>query len=164
MPGALNSYVRVERYISLADQAKEAPPEHVPERIAAAFDEGARCLAIGCFNAAGTMFRLCLDFATADLLPLPGHPAGPNSKEHRDLGLRLPWLLAHGKLPAELKDLASCVKDDGNDGAHKGTLGKADTLDLLDFTKVLLERLYTLPERAKLAAARRDGRRSPGAK
>lgn len=160
LPDALNNYVDVRRYISLVDETSETPPEHVPARIAGAFNEGARCLAIGCFNAAGTMFRLCLDFATADRLPPPGDPTTPNARERRDLGLRLPWLIAHGQLPADLENLASCVKDDGNDGAHKGTLREDEALDLLDFTKVLLERLYTLPEKARLVATRRDARRS----
>lgn len=52
------------------------------------------------------------------------------------------------------------MKDDGNDGAHEGTLTQHDADDLLDFTIALLERLYTEPERLRLAKARRDARRS----
>ena len=55
--------------------------------------------------------------------------------------------------------MSSCVKDDGNDGAHAGTLKKADAEDILDFTVALLERMYTEPERLRLAKARRDSRR-----
>jgi hypothetical protein len=51
------------------------------------------------------------------------------------------------------------VKDDGNDGAHRGTLGKADAEDLQDFTFELLERLYTEPARLKQAEERRKQRR-----
>ncbi len=102
---ALNPYFRIERYISLRDDVPLSPPEHLPVNIADAFKEGAACLSIACYNAAATMFRLCLDFATRPLLPDPddsGKPQ-PNAKQRRDLGLRLPWLFDNGLLPIELK-------------------------------------------------------------
>jgi hypothetical protein len=52
-----------------------------------------------------------------------------------------------------------CIKEDGNDGAHEGTLKKEDAEDILDFTVALLSRLYTEPERLRLAKLRRDKRR-----
>jgi len=42
--------------------------------------------------------------------------------------------------------------------AHAGTLNKIDAQDLLDFTHALLERLYTEPERLRLAKVRHDAR------
>ena len=54
---------------------------------------------------------------------------------------------------------SSCVKEDENDGAHEGTLSKEDAYELLDFTTALLERMYTEPERLRLAKERRDARR-----
>lgn len=51
------------------------------------------------------------------------------------------------------------IKDDGNDAVHDGSLSKGDAKDLLDFTYILLERLYTEPERVKIAAQRRIARR-----
>ena len=63
-----------------------------------------------------------------------------NAKVRRDLGLRLPWLFDKGLLPVSLKALSSCIKEDGNDGAHAGTLKQPDAEDLLDFTTALLER------------------------
>ena len=78
------------------------------------------------------------------------------------LELRLPWLFANGLLPQALKELSSCIKEDGNDGAHAGTLKQPDAVDLLDFTLELLERIYTEPERLRLAQERRDSRRGKG--
>jgi hypothetical protein len=157
--GAVNHLVRVEDFVSQKDEAGVPPPEHTPKEIAAVFWEGATCLAVRCFNAAGTMFRLCVDLATRPLLPPQGDADGPSAKIRRDLGLRLPWLFDHGLLPTELRELSTCIREDGNDGAHQGTLGKADAADLLDFTTSLLERLYTEPERLRLARERRDKRR-----
>jgi hypothetical protein len=157
---SLNNFVDIKGHISLKDTASVAPPEHLPKDIEAAFQEGATCLAVGCCNAAGTMFRLCVDLATRSMLPVEEEPR-LSAKTRRDLGLRLPWLFETGRLPGSLKDLSSCIKEDGNDGAHAGTLTEADADDLLDFTSVLLERIYTEPERLRLAKQRRDGRRTP---
>lgn len=156
--GSLNNYVDVERYVGLKDQATVTPPDHIPKEIEAVFKEGATCLAVGCYNAAGTMFRLCVDLATRSMLPKE-ETDGLNAKIRRDLGLRLPWLFANGGLPDALKELSSCIKEDGNDGAHAGTLKQPDAEDLLDFTTALLERIYTEPERLRLAQERRDSRR-----
>lgn len=59
-----------------------------------------------------------------------------------------------------LRELSLCIKEDGNDGAHAGSLTKDDAEDLLDFTFALLERIYTEPERLRLAQERRNARRS----
>lgn len=156
---AVNRYMDIEGYVNLKDLATESPPEHLPENVEGAFREGATCRAVACWNAAGTMFRLCVDLATRPLLP-DQQVQGLNAKTRRDLGLRLPWLFDNGKLPNDLRELSSCIKEDGNDGAHAGTLTKEDAEDLLDFTRALLERIYTEPERLRLAKERRDLRRS----
>ena len=132
-----------------------------PPEITAVFNEGATCLAVQCWNAAGTMFRLCVDLATKPLLPEGEDIPGLNSKVRRDLGLRLPWLFQNGKLPGTLHDLSHCIKEDGNDGAHAGTLTKPDAEDLCDFAYELLDRLYSEPKRLMQAQTRRENRRAP---
>ena len=157
---ALNQFVGYEGYVSLKDTATVAPPDHIPESIDRVFREGATCYAVQCYNAAGTMFRLCIDLTTRGMLPDPSADEPP-ARVRRNLGLRLPWLFANGRLPEDLRGLSDCVREDGNDGAHAGTLEKADAEDLMDFTKLLLERIYTEPKRVELAAERRDERRRP---
>lgn len=161
IPDSLNRFLDIESFVSLKDITAVTPPEHIPPEIEAIFREGATCLAVECFNAAGTMFRLCVDLATRAMLPKE-ETAGLNSKTRRDLGLRLPWLFANGFLPESLKELSTCIKEDGNDGAHAGTLKQPDAEDLLDFTIALLERIYTEPERLRLAQERRNTRRENG--
>jgi len=153
-PLSFTNRVQVIGYVSTKDQFTTSPPEYLPENISKAFVEGAAALAVGCPNAAGTMFRLCVDLATENLLP-PVEDAQPNGRTRRDLGLRLPWLFDNGKLPGGLKDLSDCIKDDGNDGAHRGTLKEHEAQDMLDFTYALLDRLYTEPERIKIAQQRK---------
>jgi hypothetical protein len=155
--------VQVHGFINIKDQATVAPPEHVPPDIANVFREAATCLRVECWNAAGTMFRLCVDLATRPMLPNED-VEGLNAKTKRDLGLRLPWLFANNKLPASLRDLSKAIREDGNDGAHQGTLTKEDAEDLLDFTVALLERIYTEPKKLELAEQRREQRRAPSPK
>lgn len=142
--------------ITPADIAIEAPPEFLPADVEQAFNEGSKCLAIGCFNASATMYRLCLDFATKGMLPPEGEE--PNNRIRRSLGLRIEWLLNNGRLPESLRDLAECVKDDGNDGAHEGILDEKSALDLRDFSFILLDRIYTEVERIAAAKRRREER------
>ena len=156
--GAVNQFVDIEGFISLKDTAASKPPEHIPENVEQIFREAATCLAVGCDNAAGTMFRLCIDVVTRGMLP-DGDREGLNRHVRRDLGLRLPWMFDHALLPENLRELSTCVREDGNDGAHAGTLTREDAENLLDFTRVLLERIYTEPERLRLAKARREKRR-----
>ncbi len=160
MPAALNKYADVRGFVSYKDKASVAPPQFLPADIETVFLEGATCLAVGCFNAAGTMFRLCVDLATKGMLPPDEDTPGLTRKVRRDLGLRLPWLFNAGLIPESLRDLSTCIKEDGNDGAHAGTLTVDDGNDLLDFTSMLLERIYTEPERLRLASQRRSERRS----
>lgn len=158
-PAAVNQIATNEGYICLKDMASKNPPEYLPANVESAFREGAACLSVGSHNAAGTMFRLCIDLATLPMLPKED-VEGLNAKTRRDLGLRLPWLFNNGQLTEDLRDLSSCIKDDGNDGAHRGTLTKDDARDILDFTFVLLERIFTEPKRLELARERREERRS----
>lgn len=158
--GALNQYFDIAGFISLKDYGAAAPPEHAPENIATVFREGAISLNVECWNAAGAMFRTCVDLATRSLLPKEA-VSELNNKTRRDLGLRLPWLFEHGYLPTDLRDLSTCIREDGNDGAHQGTLSKEEAEDLLDFTTALLERMFTEPTRLQIAMERREKRRVP---
>src|SRR5258708_38523698 len=141
----LNDFFAIQRFISLRDNVSTKPPEHLSKDIENAFVEGAACLSIECHNAAATMFRLCVDLVTRPLLPEPTDSTKPqpDERQRRGLGRRLAWLFKNGFLPPELRELAKGIREDGNDGAHSGTLTKAEAHDLLDFTIALLERLIT---------------------
>ncbi|MEP9892194.1 DUF4145 domain-containing protein [Klebsiella sp. GG_Kp171] len=156
----LKDYVQVNGPLSPADLKCGEPPEFLPVVINERYKEGLKCLSIGCYNAAATMFRLCLDYATKERTP--NSDSGPNSTIRRSLGLRMKWLFDNQLLPLELKDLAECVKDDGNDGAHEGLLDKDAAEDLEDFTYLFLERLYSEPQRLADAKARREKRKNRG--
>ncbi|MYH34631.1 MAG: DUF4145 domain-containing protein [Gammaproteobacteria bacterium] len=155
-----NEYLDVRSHVALKDMAAASPPNHLPEDLEAAFREAATCVAVQCPNAAATMFRLCIDLATRRLLPAEDAPE-PNNRIRRNLGLRLPWLFDRRLLPEELRELSTCIQQDGNDGAHAGTLRMEDAKDLRDFAIALLERLYTEPAKLQIAKERRAKRRQP---
>lgn len=136
----------------------ETPPEHLPAEINSLFNEAAQCYAIGCYNASGAMFRLCLDITTKDILN-KNENLNPTSNDKRTIHSRLTWIFNNNILPRSLEDLSRCIKDDGNDAAHDGSLCKEDAADLLDFTYILLERIYTEPVRILNASQRRVERR-----
>jgi hypothetical protein len=157
----LNNIAKVEGFINTRHKAQHQPPLHVPPEIAGPFNEAATCLATECWNAAAAMFRTSIDLATRALLPAE-EVDGLNKRTRRDLGLRLQWLFAHGRLAPDLEELSKCIREDGNDGVHAFNLKRVDAEDLLDFTTALLERLYTHPEKLRLAKSRRDERREKG--
>jgi len=155
---SINPWLDVVRYVGLRENIAHQPPEHLPKDVHDCYIEGATCLSVECYNAAGTMFRTCVDLSTRPMLP-EEEVEGLNRRTRRDLGLRLHWLFDNGKLPNDLRELSKCIREDGNDGAHTATLTKEDSEDLLDFTEALLERLFTEPKRLQLAEERRHARR-----
>ena len=155
---ALNRYCDVDHFINYSDVYAVSAPDHLPENVKLAFEEAARTLAIGCWNAAGCMFRTSIDLATKDLLP-EEEVDGLDRHTRRNLAPRLRWLFESGLLPVALRELSSCVKEDGDDAVHDATLEKDDAQDLLDFTVALLERIYTEPKKLEIALERRQQRR-----
>lgn len=158
----LNDHFEVRGFISLKDRVAFEPPEHVPDNIAAVYREGATCASVECFNAAATMFRLCVDLVTKPLLPNVSQADVPQPTKYQRFNLkaRVEWLLEHHKLPSELADIIDNLREDGNDGAHAGTLNSDDVDDVADFANLLLQRIYTHPERLRIARERREQRRA----
>lgn len=154
--------IDIDGYVSLKDAAGLSAPEFVPAEIKAIFDEAATCNAVGCSNASAAMSRLCLDTVTKRLLPSDGATGPlPNAAQRNRLFDRLDWLFSQGTLPPDLRELADTIRQHGNDGAHDGNCEQIDAEDLLDFTSSVLERIYTLPERVRLARQRSIDRRKP---
>lgn len=136
----------------------ETPPEHLPAEVEAFFKEAAQCYATGCYNASGAMFRLCLDITTKNIIN-QFENLNPTNDDKKTIHNRLNWIFKNSILPKQLEDLSRCIKNDGNDAAHDGSLSKDDAADLLDFTYILLERIYTEPARIENANQRRVERR-----
>lgn len=137
----------------LADIISQKSPEHVPANVEKAFNEAATCFAVQCYNAAGAIFRLCLDLTTKDLMPIGDKPI-------KILHQRLEYLFGQNIIPNRLKDLSSCIKDDGNDAAHDGNIDRDTAEDMLIFTTNLLEEIYTSNYKIQNATQRRSERKN----
>jgi hypothetical protein len=131
-------------------------PDFTPPEIVRIFDEGAECLAIGCWNASGSMFRKIIDEISKARLPKEGEP---DKNTRWNLKPRLVWLFKNNLLPKEVEGLADCIRQDANDAVHNAPIGQGEATDLLDFTVELLERIYTMSGRLKAAEERRLARR-----
>ena len=148
---------RVEKFVNISDLNSLDAPEHLPKEVHQAFVEASRSCAIGCWNAAGCMFRASIDLATRSILK---GVSVPDEREVRQLGRRLKWMFSNNHLPSDLKELSVCIKEDGDDAAHSVSLTQAEAFDLQDFSYVLLKRIFTDPEKTKAAIKRRDKRRA----
>ena len=132
------------------------PPNFIPEDIKIAFKEGAECISVKCWNAAGTMFRSCLDLTAKDKLAKGLH--------RKSLFIKLNYLFDEKILSEDLRELAFCIRKDGNDGAHDVKLTKVDAMALLDFAVLFLENVYTNPKKIENAVQRRAERKIKEAK
>ena len=150
----LNHTFAVIGFINQSHVGAESPPSHLTDDVKTAFEEATRAFAIGCWNAAGCMFRVSIDLATKKIYSDKGGP------DRFPLSRRLSWLFDNEHVPSDLRDLATCINDDGNDAAHVAGLNKVDAEDLLDFSRELLNRIYTEPARIRIANERRKRRRN----
>lgn len=131
------------------------PPKHLPDGVRSAFEEGARCLTVNCWNAATAMFRTTLDLATKNLLPTTG---SVTASTRNSLATRLSWLFKNGKIPSDLEELSQCIREDGNDAVHDLSIKQADAKDIADFAYELLRAIYTIPEERRLKLMARQKR------
>ncbi|SIR22983.1 protein of unknown function [Shewanella morhuae] len=159
----LYEFLDVHVFVTLADVEASPSPEHLPLNVQNAFVEGAKCYASGCYNAAGAMFRLSLDLASKSQLPADGSGITITPRQKNYLADRLEWLFDNNHWPASLKDMVTCIRQDGNDGAHDGELGKDEAYDIMDFSFMVLEKIYTEPERIRISQERRAIRKQQSA-
>lgn len=161
----INDHFKINRLLITPHKKQIICPLHVPDDIKNIFDEATKCLSMSCFVAGGSMFRLCLDLVTKNLLENwleenQNSEQQPNKEQKNKLANRIDFLIDQDKIPKRLKDLAHCIRHDGNDSAHDGNTGESEALDCLDFTEALLNEIYTLPEQINKANRRRIERRT----
>lgn len=134
--------------ISLGRQWPEADlgdaPEDTPLTVANFFRQGTSSLDGGNFDAAGMMFRKCLESATKIL---------DENLASKKLVKRIDELAEAGKLTTDLACWAHEVRLGGNDAAHDDepfTLEEAQ--DLRNFIESFLRYAFTLPTAVKRRA------------
>ncbi|WP_232446001.1 DUF4145 domain-containing protein [Burkholderia ubonensis] len=124
---------------------KSPTPEHIPPATERAYEQGVRCLIRGDYTPAAAMFRRCLEVA------LKAHSP---EVEAWKLEKRIDKLASERKITEDLKTWAHRVRLDGNDALHEEEeFTKETATELMEFTRLLLTYLYTLPEKIRLRLA-----------
>jgi hypothetical protein len=65
----LNEALYIHERVSPQDNPAISIPENIPEKIKTVLIEGELCMATGCYSAASTIFRLCIELAIRDKFP-----------------------------------------------------------------------------------------------
>ena len=148
--------VVIEEQVPLSDDAHVRRPIHwwpvpgigrmdpaVPQRIAAAYDEGMRCLAVRAPRAAAVMFRAMLALVVAD-------KGSDKAKANPGLKGRLRQMAADGTLHPSLAAWASAIREHGDGGAHPDELPAPDHVDaenLALLCRRMIEFMYEIDAR-----------------
>ncbi|WP_442592506.1 DUF4145 domain-containing protein [Parapusillimonas sp. JC17] len=111
-------------------------PDHVPERIAAAYIEASENLHRKRHETSQMLSRKALDLATKRLLP----------ESQKWLKGRIDELRDAGKITPEMGEWAHIVRDDGNISVHdENEVTREEAAELLAFTETFLMYAFTLP-------------------
>ncbi|MAQ71122.1 MAG: hypothetical protein CL565_02905 [Alphaproteobacteria bacterium] len=157
--GSLNDVITIVSHVTTQNMSTIAPPKSIPENVEKVFKEGAIALSGNCPNAACAMFRTCLDLASKDIINHKKFVKEPTKKQKDFLSGRLEFLFENGALADKLKLYMECVRKAGNIGIHEGVLDMDDANDLLDFTTIFLEEMYSEPAKIAQAIERTNARR-----
>ncbi|WP_080375265.1 DUF4145 domain-containing protein [Stenotrophomonas maltophilia] len=136
-------------------QQRVQVPDHIPDTVRRAYEQGADNANRKQSDAAAAMFRKALDVATKALDP---DLAGKN------LAPRIDALNKAGKLTNDLTEWAHAIRLDGNHGAHDDDeLTEEDIAQLSSFTELFLTYTFTLPARVAARKAAAEERKKEGA-
>lgn len=118
-------------------------PDDVPSSIARNFIQAEEAKRRLHWESAGMTYRRCLELAMKDKAP---ELSGP-------LARRIDKLAETGGLTPDVSEWAHSIREIGNEAAHdEDEPSSNDIEDLAAFTKVVLEYLYTMPEKVKRRA------------
>ncbi|WP_307152968.1 DUF4145 domain-containing protein [Rhodopseudomonas julia] len=126
-------------------------PEHLPEKVALPFRQAVSNISAQNWDAAGTMARKALDVATRDI----ARTRIEDETKSKDtvkawLKKRIQTLREEGLLTRDLSDLASILKDGGDEAAHDDEPYNAeDARKLIAYAQAFLTYAYTVPGMVK---------------
>lgn len=155
----LDTFFYNDQIVNTPSNSLRRCPEHVPLNLKSIFDEAAICYSQSCYIACSSMLRLCLDVTTKELLAQYNTEVNEN-KRIDTLANRVTFLFEKQVIPNDLKALIDNIRLDGNDAVHEGSTEREEAEDLLDFSELLLERIYTMKKQIEIAQARRLTRRN----
>lgn len=121
-------------------------PDHLPDPIAAKMLEAELCYVAGAPSGACALYRATMERALRDMFP----------DDTGWLNARIRKAEAERRLPQAMIDWLGEVKAFGDDAAHGDLDATQDDAEAArDFMSLFLTYAYTLPERVRLARAKR---------
>jgi hypothetical protein len=123
----------------------------VPDSITRGHGEALRCFQSNAYTAAAMMCRRTLEAVCQDKQATKGN-----------LAAKLKILQETGVIDARLYEWADALRLVGNDAAHnvEEFMGKEDAKDGLDFTRAIIEYIYTFTDAFEKFKARRAAQRN----
>jgi hypothetical protein len=134
-------------------------PEHLPEKVARPFQQAVSNISAENWDAAGTMARKALDVATRDLARARTSDEAEGDKIAKLwLRKRINALHEAGLLTRELSDLASILKDGGDEAAHDDDpYEEPEARKLISYAQAFLTYVYTVPGMVAEVASQPNG-------
>jgi hypothetical protein len=135
--------------------ALPTPPD-TPNPAARFYEQGSSAMAHGLYDAAGSMFRKCLESVTRSDQMLERFVPESDRNEFRKLWLRprIKRLKELHAIPPALGDLVDVNKDEGDIAVHEDILYDKESAEALQrFTETFLEQTFTIP--AQIARVRK---------
>jgi hypothetical protein len=133
-------------------------PANTPEPAASFYKQAATALAHGLYDAAGAMFRKCLESVTRSQAMLKLIPDA-DLAEFKKMWLkaRINKLKQIHAIPPALGDLVDVIKEEGDGAVHDDVVYDKDSAEALHrFTETFLEQTFTIPAQiAKIRAKKK---------
>lgn len=123
-------------------------PLYLPEKVAIPFRQSVSNVAASNWDAAGVMARKTLEVATKDIVRQRF-----DSEDERERLIKNTWLKARirklketGYLTDGLSDLATLIKDEGDDATHEEEpYTESEARELVGYAQALLTYVYSIP-------------------
>jgi hypothetical protein len=111
-------------------------PPHLPENVANTFLQAKTAIINKLWDAAGVMCRKVLERTLSNIYP---------EMKGKKLIDRINKAAETGLITISLRDWAHRVRIDGNEAAHEDDFNEQESIDLVNFTEMLLTYLFSLP-------------------
>jgi len=146
-----------EEIYSFPLSAVEPTPPDTPEPAATFYHQAVAALAYGLYDAAGSMFRKCLESVTrSDSLVAHIPPDQHEQFRKSRLKARITKLKEVHAIPPALADLVDVIKEEGNGAVHDDVLyDKESAISLRNFTRTFLEQTFTIPKQISRVKGKR---------
>jgi hypothetical protein len=144
-----NGYQVIKIYPTAA--RPEDLPDHVPDAIAAPYEQACRSLHVNDYDLAGMGFRKSLDVATKHAIRQYSPSTSADSVLKQSFQKRINFLHENQIITTDLRHWADLVRVEGNDAAHEEHPFTSDqAYQIHHFARVFLMYVFTMPKMVEI--------------